>query len=446
LPSHEIRVVDTNGRQVGNRCEGLVEFRGPSATTGYYRNPEATRELIREDGWLKTGDLGYLVDDELFLTGRHKDLIIKAGRNLQPHEAEDIAAATPGVRKGCVAAFGVSDPTRGTERFVIVAETRLTDAKSRVALESTIIERVSTSLGVPPDVVVLSPPGSVLKTSSGKIRRGATREVYLTGRLQKQHRSVLLQWTRLILQASRGHVERWCHQVNRLIFTGWVGILLLLTVPFLWSALALGPKGSWVNRVVGQLTRLLFKLSGSPVTVLGLDNLKDVNAAVYVANHASYLDALLMMSILPLEVRFAAKSRLASYPVLGTALRKGGHILIEKSDLSKQIEGASDVIRPLQTGKSLFMFPEGTFVATSGLLPFRLGAFRAAVETGCPIVPVAIRGTRQLFPADTLLLRRTSIVITIGTPLAPKGTDWPEIVRLRDAAREMIASETGEPA
>ena len=195
---------------------------------------------------------------KLFLTGRHKDLIIKAGRNLQPHEAEDIAAATPGVRKGCVAAFGVSDPTRGTERFVIVAETRLTDAKSRVALESTIIERVSTSLGVPPDVVVLSPPGSVLKTSSGKIRRGATREVYLTGRLQKQHRSVLLQWTRLILQASRGHVERWCHQVNRLIFTGWVGILLLLTVPFLWSALALGPKGSWVNRVVGQLTRLLF--------------------------------------------------------------------------------------------------------------------------------------------------------------------------------------------
>ena len=446
LPGHEIRVVDADGRRVDNRREGHVEFRGPSATTGYYRNPEATRELIQEDGWLKTGDLGYLVDDELFLTGRHKDLIIKAGRNLQPHEAEDIAAATPGVRKGCVAAFGVSDPTRGTERFVIVAETRLTDTKSRVGLESTIIERVTTSLGVPPDVVVLSPPGSVLKTSSGKIRRGATRDVYLTGRLQKQHRSVLLQWTRLILQASRGHVERWCHQVNRLIFTGWVGILLLLTVPFLWSALALGPKGSWVNRVVGQLTRLLFKLSGAPVTVLGLDNLKDVNAAVYVANHASYLDALLMMSVLPLEVRFAAKSSLASYPVLGTALRKGGHVLIEKSDLSKQIEGASDVLRPLQAGKSLFMFPEGTFVATSGLLPFRLGAFRAAVETGCPIVPVAIRGTRQMFPADTLLLRRTSIAITVGAPLAPKGTDWPEIVRLRDAAREMIASESGEPA
>ena len=445
LPGHEIRVVDANGRRVDNRCEGHVEFRGPSATAGYYRNPEATRALIREDGWLKTGDLGYLVDEELFLTGRHKDLIIKAGRNLQPHEAEEITAATPGVRKGCVAAFGVSDPSRGTERFVIVAETRLTDAKSRAELESTIIERVTISLGVPPDVIVLGSPGAVLKTSSGKIRRGATRDAYLSGRLHKRQRSVFLQWTRLILQAGRGHFERWCDQGNRLIFTGWVWTLLLPTVPFLWLALVIGPKGSWVNRVVGQSTRLLFKLSGSRVTVLGLDNLKGINAAVYVANHASYLDALLMMSVLPLEMRFAAKSRLASYPVLGTALRKGGHILIEKSDLSKQIEGASAVLKPLQTGQSLFVFPEGTFVATSGLLPFRLGAFRAAVETGCPIVPVAIRGTRQMFPADTLLLRRTSIVITVGAALLPKGTDWPEIVRLRDAARDMIASESGEP-
>ena len=82
------------------------------------------------------------------------------------------------MRKGCVAAFGVSDPSRGTERFVIVAETRLTDAKSRAELESTIIERVTISLGVPPDVIVLGSPGSVLKTSSGKIRRGATRDAY----------------------------------------------------------------------------------------------------------------------------------------------------------------------------------------------------------------------------------------------------------------------------
>lgn len=104
------------------------------------------------------------------------------------------------------------------------------------------------------------------------------------------------------------------------------------------------------------------------------------------------------------------------------------------------------MLAPLQAGESLFVFPEGTFVAAQGLLPFRLGAFRAAVDTGCPIVPVAIRGTRRLFPADTLLLRRTGVTVTIGKPISPDGTDWPEIVRLRDAAREMISRESGEPA
>ena len=445
LPNHEIRVVDADGHRVADRREGHVQFTGPSATAGYYRNPDATRELVRADGWLETGDLGYLIDGELFLTGRHKDLIIKAGRNLQPHEAEEVVAGVPGVRKGCVAAFGVSDPGRGTERFVIVAETRQTSQEARAALEAAIIERVATAMGVPPDVIVLSPPGSVLKTSSGKIRRSATREAYTTGQLSKRA-WLPLQWTRLALQAAPGHLARWLRRGNQLVFTGWVVALLLLTGPFVWLSLSVGPAGSWVNRLVGRWTGLLFTLAGCRVDVVGLDNLRDVEQAVYVANHASFVDPVLIMSVLPVELRFAAKARLATYPFLGTAIRKAGHITIEKKDLSQQIEGASAVLAPLQAGESLFVFPEGTFVAAQGLLPFRLGAFRAAVDTGCPIVPVAIRGTRRLFPADTLLLRRTGVTVTIGKPISPVGADWPEIVRLRDAAREMISRESGEPA
>ena len=385
LPQHKIRVVDADGHRVADRCEGLVQFRGPSATAGYYRNPDATRDLIRADGWLETGDLGYLINGELFLTGRRKDLIIKAGRNLQPHEAEEIVAGVQGVRKGCVAAFGVSDPARGTERFVIVAETRLTRTEARAELEAAIIERVATALGVPPDVIVLSAPGSVLKTSSGKIRRGATRQAYTSGRLSKRAPSVFLQWTRLTLLSGRGHLERRYRQASRILFTGWVVVLLLLIGPLLWLTLAVSPAGPWVNRLVGRSTRLLFGLAGCRVNVVGLDNLRSLDQAVYVANHASFVDPVLIMSVLPVELRFAAKARLASYPFLGTAIRKGGHITIEKSDLSQQIEGAGAVLAPLQAGKSLFVFPEGTFVAAPGLLPFRLGAFRAAVDTGCPI-------------------------------------------------------------
>ena len=113
LPRHALRVVDQSGQPVAGRRAGRVQFRGPSATAGYYRNPEATRGLIGADGWLETGDVGYLADGELFVTGRDKDIIIKAGRNLHPHEAEELASGVEGVRKGCVAAFGVGESGAG---------------------------------------------------------------------------------------------------------------------------------------------------------------------------------------------------------------------------------------------------------------------------------------------------------------------------------------------
>ncbi len=444
LPGHDIRVVDESDRPLGDRSEGRIQFRGPSATSGYYRNPEATRELVRSDGWLETGDLGYFAEGELFLSGRRKDLIIKGGRNLQPHEAEDVAAAVPGIRKGCVAAFGVSDATRGTERFVIVAETRIRDPQARSDLEAAVIERVSTALGVPPDTVVLTGPGAVLKTSSGKIRRGATRDAFTSGHLDT-HRSTVTQWARLGIRAGVGYARRNLGRAARLAFTTWVIALLLVTGPFVWAALGLGPKGPWANRLVGGWTRLLFRLAACPVEVTGLEHLDGLRQAVFVANHASFFDPVLIMAVLPVPLRFAVKARLAGIPFLGTAIRKGGHVPIEKGDLAQQIEGAGAVLTPLQAGESLCVFPEGTFVAAPGLLPFRLGAFRAAVDTGCPIVPVAIRGTRNMFPADTLLLTRGSVTVTIGEPIRATSKDWPEIVRLRDTARDVIERESGEP-
>ena len=446
LPGHDIRVAVQNGATAPERHEGRVQFRGPSATSGYYRNPDATRELIGPDGWLETGDLGYVADGELFLSGRAKDLIIKGGRNLLPHEAEEVVGSVPGVRKGCVAAFGVADAERGTERFVIVAETRLTEREARARLEASIIERVASALGVPPDRVVLAPPGAVLKTSSGKIRRGATREAYASGQLSKGRRSPVLQWTRIVLHALGGYLSRSRTRAGRLVFTGWVAVLLITTGPIVWLSAAAGPKGLWVNRMVGRWIRLIFALAGCPIVTVGQEHVRGIERAVFVGNHASFLDPVLIMAVIDVPVRFAAKARLASYPFIGTVLRKGGHILIEKADLSQKIEGATAVLSPLEAGESVFVFPEGTFVAARGLLPFRLGAFRAAVEAGCPVIPIALRGTRTLLPADTLLLQRGTVTVTIGEAMTPNGEDWPEIVRLRDEARAMIARESKEPA
>ena len=124
LPGHEIRIVDDRGQELGERVQGRLLFRGASQTSGYYRNPEATAAVMTEDGWMDSGDLAYRAGGELYITGRVKDIIIKSGRNLKPQEVEAAAAEVAGVRRGCVAAFGSVDRRKGTERLIVVAETR----------------------------------------------------------------------------------------------------------------------------------------------------------------------------------------------------------------------------------------------------------------------------------------------------------------------------------
>src|SRR6516165_1145960 len=182
LPGHEIRIVDAAGNELGDRREGRVEFRGPSATAGYFNNAPATRSLFHGD-WLDTGDLGYIADADLYITGRVKDVIIRAGRNLHPAELEEAVGNLKGVRKGCVAGFASPDPAGGAERLVVMAETRVTGDDARAALRSEIAATAVDLLGVAPDEVVLAPPRTVLKTSSGKIRRAASQAIYQAGKI-----------------------------------------------------------------------------------------------------------------------------------------------------------------------------------------------------------------------------------------------------------------------
>ena len=446
LPGHEIRIVDPEGAPQPERREGRVQFRGPSMMSGYYRNPEATRAVTTDDGWIDSGDLGYQVDGELFLTGRHKDVVIKGGRNVYPHEAEAVVAGIDGVRKGCIAVFGVADAARGTEQLVVVAETRERGAAARDLLRQRILDQVTEALGLPPDVVVLAPPGAVLKTSSGKVRRAATRDAYLAGRLERGAGSMASQWIRLAWHAVAGRLRRAADLGLRLAYTGYILTLILLTVPPLWAAVALSARAESARRWLQRAARFVVTVSGCRLEVSGLEHLRDLGPAIFVANHASYLDVVVVLATLPVNLRFAAKGRLASYPILGTIIPKAGYIAIEKSRHVEQLEGADEVSAALAAGESMFVFPEGTFVRAPGLLPFRLGAFRAAATSGHPVVPVALSGTRRIFPADTLLLRPGRIGLTIHPPLEPQGDAFDEVVRLRDQARGLISREVGEAA
>ena len=442
LPGHDVRIASASQRSLGDRIEGHVQFRGPSVTRGYFRDPAATRLAIH-DGWMDSGDLGYWADGELFITGREKDLIILGGRHVYAQEVEDAAATVAGIRKGCVAAFGVRDPALGTERLIVVAETRELDGTRRAALRHAVLERIVAATGVPADVVVIADPRTVLKTSSGKVRRSATRDAYVNNTLGRG-RSAAWQWADLLLTAVGGRSARAASLVARCLFTAYVISILLITLPVFWLYLLLGPAGRRGDRAAKQWSRLVLTLCGIRMRVTGLEQMKDIRAGILVANHASYIDPVVLMAAIPPDFRFVAKRRLADYPLIGTVIRKAGHVTIEKADVSQRLAGAEDIAGLLGQDALLMIFPEGTFFRPARLLPFRLGAFRGAVDTGRPIVPVAIRGTRHILPDGTWLLRHGPIDVTIGAPLRPCAHGWQEMVRLRDAARDEIARGCGE--
>jgi 1-acyl-sn-glycerol-3-phosphate acyltransferase len=446
LPGHDIRIVDQTGAAVAERTEGRLEFRGPSMMAGYFRNQAATRAVTTDDGWIDSGDLGYLADRELFLTGRRKDVVIKGGRNIYPHEAEAVVAAIDRVRKGCIAVFGVTDAALGTERLVVVAETRETDPAARDQLQQRILEAVSDALGLPPDTVVLTGPGAVLKTSSGKVRRAATRDAYLAGTLDRGAGSMTRQWLTLGWHTVTAWSRRTADLLLRIPFTLYIAAVTLVSVPPLWALVRMSRRPATARGLLKRFARFVVAASGCPVDIRGLEHVRDLGPAIFVANHASYFDVVLILAALPASLRFAAKGRLATYPVLGTIIPKAGYIAIEKTKLSEQMEGADEVSAALDAGESMFVFPEGTFVRTPGLLPFRLGAFRAAADSGHPVVAVAISGTRHIFPANTLLLRPGPVTLTIAPPLRPAGRGWAQTVRLRDEAQRVIERHVGEAA
>ena len=443
LPGHEIRIVDAAGRAVGERIEGRIEFRGPSVTTGYFRNPEATRDVLR-GGWMDSGDLGYWAGGELFITGRQKDLIIKAGRNLYPQEVEEVVGDIPGIRKGNVATFGVADPEAGTERLVVIAESRERIPDKVERLRAAVLDRVTTASGIPPDTVVIARPGTVLKTSSGKIRRSATREAYLRGDVSRGHAPVARQWARLLVQDAGARVSRAFARAAALIYAAYIGALLAVTVPPVWGLLLVLPRGRAADRLVRLWCRGIVALSACPLRVEGLANLQAAGPAVLVANHASYLDAVVLLAALPTEFAFVAKRELAASLVIGTVIRKVGHVTVERSDPSRSVADAERLTALLRGGASLLFFPEGTFVRAPGLLPFRLGAFKGAVETGRPVVPVGLRGTREILPDGTWLPTPGPVKVAIGAPITPRGSGWQEMVRLRELARAEVARLAGE--
>ena len=448
LPGYRLRLVDETDSEVPERVEGALQFAGPSATMGYFHNPHATAQLLRGE-WRDTGDRAYMAAGELYITGRVKDIIIRRGRHLYPDDIENAIGDLEGVRKGCVVAFGAKELSTATEKLVVLAETRLTDPAARAQLKAHMNERVVACIGEPADEVVLAPLHAVLKTSSGKLRRAATRAAYEDHTLGRVPARPAVQMLRLTIEGAVAWLRRARAASARAAYGlyAWA-VLLLIGIPALLRiALCREQAHAWrLNHLAAswivRVWCIPFSAKWETPVVLPMPH-------VIVANHCSYVDSIFVAALLPDPHVVVAKAELQRIPVLAAYLRRLGIVFVERSqhaDHGKRLLEMQQMKDALAAGTSVIVFPEGTFTHDAGLRAFHLGAFEIAVASGAPVIPIALQGTRRVLRDGRWLARRLPVQAVVGAPLrAPVGMEaFPAAVYLRDAARAQILRHCGE--
>ena len=384
LPGHEVKVVGDSGEVLGERQRGRVLFRGPSRTAGYFRNAEATRAAIDSGGWMDSGDLGYWADGELFITGRLKDCIIKSGHNIIPQDVENAAAEVAGVRKGCIAAFGSVSSESGTERLVVVAETRITDKAQRSRIRREIVAEVSRKVGVPPDVVALAPPQAVPKTSSGKIRRAETRKLFEEGKLDRVAGEPWLQVARLWLSNLGGLLRLRLREVGSALRRATSGLVIGGGSVVGGALVRLSPS----RRVSASIIRTCLKT----VAVVHRERLQARGALdarplprVLLANRVGPADACAVIAALRSTTLIGDESVLPRSP-FGTAFLLSPITLATRRDLGSSLTSA------LRGGFDVLLFSETAPGEPAARCRFRIEAFEAAFQAGAEIAPVWVSG------------------------------------------------------
>ena len=220
-------------------------------------------------------------------------------------------------------------------------------------------------------------------------------------------------------------------------------MLFWIVAPITWLVTAVLPRPRLAWRVGHRMARALLRAIGVPLQASGLERLP-TGPCVLVANHGSYADGALLVAALPQPYAFVAKRELLAQPIARIYLQRLGAEFVERADAPRSVADAARLADAVTQGRSLLVFPEGTFVGRPGLLPFHLGAFLAAAQAGVPVVPVCLSGNRELLPDGRLWPSRSRIRVHIGEPIAPQrdAADlFAAAVRLRDAARGQIARQ-----
>lgn len=243
---------------------------------------------------------------------------------------------------------------------------------------------------------------------------------------------------------------RGANRAWRILYGIYAWLVLVAVVAITLLLLLVTPGLERRRALTSAAARLILRLAAMPCEVLHGERLPR-GQCVVVANHASYLDGLVMKAVLPPRFGFVIKREMSSVPLAGFLLRRIGSEFVERFDRRRSATDARRVLRRAASGHSLVFFPEGTFSKARGLMKFHTGAFATAARAGCPVMPAVIRGTRASLPAKHFLPRAGRIEVEFLAPIEipaagmePAGAES-LAAGLRDRARSAILARLGEP-
>jgi 1-acyl-sn-glycerol-3-phosphate acyltransferase len=283
----------------------------------------------------------------------------------------------------------------------------------------------------------------VPKTSSGKLQRAACKAMYLEGKLGKFRVPASLQFVKLGVEWAARKIWDAVKTTAKFIYTIYMALLIVATVIPVYL-ISLVTSVQTTANIVRVAARFMMIAGLSPIRVTGAEHFTKGKPVIYAANHASYMDALIALAVMPPQTKFVAKKELFSVPLLGKFMQKMGYLSVDRTNLPRGLEDTVEIESALKNGYSILIFPEGTFGYAAGLRPFRLGAFKIAAEANVPVVPVAIRGARKMLRDGSWLMRPSRIKIMICDAVTPAGKEWQDITSLRQTVRAQVAQHCGE--
>ncbi|HZF26572.1 MAG TPA: lysophospholipid acyltransferase family protein [Steroidobacteraceae bacterium] len=230
----------------------------------------------------------------------------------------------------------------------------------------------------------------------------------------------------------------------RLIYGAWCWLIFLACALVALNVMLVMPgleRRRWIARFTA---RAVFAAWGVKLKVSGTDRLP-AERCIVVANHASYLDGLVLSAALPPRFAFVIKKEMDRVPLASLLLRRIGSEFVDRHNRHKGAMDARRVLRTASNGQSLVFFPEGTFSTQPGLLRFHTGAFATAVRAGCTLFPVVIRGTRTVLSSRAIIPTPASIMIDVLATLEPQPGNPEAAAQLRDTARRIMLAHLGEP-